>query len=71
MIEPTFRPIVDKAHFPIIIVCSDLPCANLVACLDLVFYAPACLGQNFHPPKQYRIQRMSQRTPVVEAMNLL
>jgi hypothetical protein len=40
MIEHTFRPIADKVRFPILTAGSDLPCAHLITCLDLVFYAP-------------------------------
>jgi hypothetical protein len=38
--EPLFRPIVDKAHFPVLTAGRELPCSQLVGCRDLMFYAP-------------------------------
>ncbi|HEY9072528.1 MAG TPA: hypothetical protein VIN67_00225 [Desulfobaccales bacterium] len=47
MTEPTFRPISDKAHFPNLTACQELPCAELVGCMDLVFYAPEDIAATY------------------------
>jgi hypothetical protein len=56
MIEPTFRPIADKGHFPILAAGGDLPCAHLVGCIDLVFYAPDDLVSTYPVIAQEGVQ---------------
>lgn len=47
MTEPVFAPIVDRTHFPLLTSGDELPCAHLVGCMDLVFFAPAELAATY------------------------
>ncbi len=40
MNENLFRPLTDKARFPLLSACAELPCSVLMACDGLVFMAP-------------------------------
>jgi len=44
MDEHPFRPIFDKVHFPLLSSGTELPCADLMGCDGLVFFAPADLS---------------------------
>ena len=41
MNESPFRPISDKALFPLLSAGGELPCVHLMGCEGLVFFAPA------------------------------
>jgi hypothetical protein len=45
MDEQPFRPIADKVHFPVLSVCNELPCSELMGCEGLVFFAPTDLSR--------------------------
>lgn len=47
MIEPAFSPISDKSRFPLLAMLGEFPCAHLVGCMDLTFYAPKKLADTY------------------------